>query len=398
MPLNGNNNNSAYEVLNNAYKQVTGQTDLASIDLSDIVTTGQTWTDAQKDAFTKSLSSAYMSTKYVDSVYEDRTNDVFYEDSTRFGAVTRVIDIEIPDAIQSREWENFVSGSTTIGSNTIYLPVVNEQLYVTSTSWGVPIAFTGTQLDSAFESESGLLQFESYVRMVAENSVKYHKSLMNAMNRNNYIATKIALQSSQPNKKHVVNLVKEYCDYTGTASMTKTQYLNTPACLRHAVKTFRKYKALMMDMSTLFTANVNSNGKFCPYDRFVMQVLSDFEGMLESELYSGTFHEEFVKLPLYRDVSRWQAETLTSNIATFDTLSALKTENSSGNYTSEVDTTGIVALMVDKWAIMHTIIKNRVGVQRDDIKNIVLNDYQMTDKYINNLTLNGCVFVVQDVT
>ena len=52
--------------------------------------------------------------------------------------------------------------------------------------------------------------------------------------------------------------------------------------------------------------------------------------------------------------------------------------------------------MVDKWAIMHTMVQNRVGRQRDDIKDITLFDYQFTDRYINNLTLPGVIFTVAD--
>ena len=63
-----------------------------------------------------------------------------------------------------------------------------------------------------------------------------------------------------------------------------------------------------------------------------------------------------------------------------------------------VSTNGIVATMVDKWAIMHTMVQNRVGYQRDDIKNISMYDYQFTDRYMNNLMLPGIIFKVDDYT
>lgn len=390
-----NNNNQAYTTLRSVYAQKTGISDLATVNLQSIIDAGKEWSAIDKEQFLNSLSAAYMETIYLDSEFRDRYNDVFFEDSRRFGAITRAISIEIPEVIQNRAWDAIVSGTTTIGSNVIYLPIVNETLFATTASWSVPIAYTGTQLDQAFDSVDGLIEFESYLRLVTQNSVKAHRAYMNGLNRNNFIGEKIALQATQPTKKHVVNLVQEYCDYTGAESMTASSFLQSPAALRYATKTLKKYKSLMMDNTVLFTSDANSRGKFVNEDRFVFQILSDFEGLLESELYSGTFHSEFVKMPFYRDVPSWQALTDGDSIADFETLSSINVTTASGE---DVSKSGIVGFMCDKWAIMHTNVKNRVGVQRDDIKDITLNDFQFTDKYMNNLALNGVVFTVEDVT
>lgn len=390
-----NNNNQTYTTLRQVYAQKTGISDIDSIDLQGIIDAGKTWNSIEKEQFLNSLSAAYMETIYLDAAYYDRYNDVFFENSKRFGAITRAISIEMPEVIENRAWDAIVSGTTTIGSNVVYLPIVNENLFATTASWSVPIAYTGTQLDQAFSSVDGLIEFESYLNLVTQNSIRSHRAYMNGINRNNYIAEKLALQSTQPKKKHVINLVKEWCDYSGTESMTTAEFLRNQSALRYSMKVLKKYKSLMMDNTVLFTSNADSRGKFVNEDRFVFQILSDFEGLLESELYSQTFHEEFVKLPLYRDVPSWQALTNDDNVADFATLSSIDVTTASG---SEISQSGIVGLMCDKWAIMHTNVKNRVGVQRDDIKDITLNDFQFTDKYMNNLTLNGCVFVLQDVT
>ena len=390
-----NHNNNTYTILREVYAQRTGISDIASIDLQGIIDAGKAWSDIEKEQFLNALSAAYMNTIYLNAEYNDRYNDIFYEDSHRFGAITRAISIEIPEVIANPAWDAIVSGTTTIGSNVVYLPIVNETLFATTTSWALPVAYTGTQLDQAFSSVDGLIEFEAYVNLVAQNGVKAHRAYMNGINRNNYIGEKIALQNTQATKKHVVNLVQEYCDYTGATSMTAKAFLQNQNAIRYAIKTLKKYKSLMMDNTVLFTSNAESRGQFVNPDRFVFQILSDFEGLIESEVYSSTFHEEFVKLPFYRNVPSWQALNSGDSIADFDTLSSIEVTTSSG---TEVSQSGIVAFMCDKWAIMHTNVKNRVGVQRDDIKDITLNQFQFTDKYMNNLTLNGCVFVVQDVS
>lgn len=387
------NNNSMYSVLQDATNQMLGAEAISNIDLQQIIDVGKTWTNAQKEQWAGKLSAKYVDTKYTDSAYTDKRNDIFYEDSAMFGAITQIISMEMPDIIANRSWINIVSGTTQIGQNTVYLPIVDEQLFAGTDSWAVSIAYTGTQLNSAFQSVSGLLEFNNYVKLMAMNAIQYHKATMNGLNRNNYIAGKLSLGNST-GKINVVNLVEEYQkDHTNQA-MTVGQFFNNYDAMRYSVKTFKKYKSLLMDMTTLFTTKQDSKGKFITQDRFVFQVLSDFEGRIESEVYSGTYHKEFVSLPLYRDVNAWQA-LQGSNNADFTTLSSINVTDANGN---EVNESGIVAFMVDKWAIMHTIVQNRVGYQRDDIKDISMYDHQFTSRYINNLTLNGVVFVVKDYT
>lgn len=390
------NTQDTHAVLNNAYKQISGQEDIASLSYGDIVTGAQQWSESQKDAFVGALSNAYMNEAiYTDSEYRDKYNDIFYENSDMFGAITRVIDVEIPETIKSSAWETFVSGVSTIGSHTIYLPAVHEQLYINSDSWAVPLTISGEQYRSAFSTSSGMAQFDNYLRLSAQNSVNIHRAEMNAMNRNNYLITKILLATTQTTKKHVVNLVEEYCEDFGVASLTAAVYRRTPACLRHAVKTFKKYKALLQLPSVMFTALTDTSGKFCLEDRLVFQILSDFEGDIISEVYSSTYHDEFVKMPLYRDCPIWQGLREATNILDFGTLSKI-IGIPAGQETAQT-ANNVVGFMCDKYAIMHTNIYNRVGVDPDNIRDVTYYEYQYTDKYMNNMNLNGVVFVLEDV-
>lgn len=386
-------NTDIHSFLQDATNQILGADARDTLTLTDIVDIGKTWDFSQKEQWVKELSGMFIKDMYTDRAYKDKRNDVFFEDAARFGAVVRIINMEMPDLIENRSWTQVTSGVTTIGSNTVYLPIVNQQLFGATDSWGVSIAYTGNQLDAAFENEAGLLEFESYVKLMAKNAIEVHRATMNSVNRNNYIGEKIHAGNTT-GKVNIVNLVEEYQRDHGNTSMTAAQFFASADALRYSVKTFKKYKDLLHDMSTLFTMDSNSKGKFVPDDRFVFQVLSDFEGRLDSEVYSTTYHDEFVKLPLYRNVNAWQALRGLTTLR-FEDLSAIDIVTANGDTVSQ---NGIVAMMVDKWAIMHTMVQNRVGYQRDDIKNISMYDYQFTDRYMNNLLLPGIIFVIQDYT
>lgn len=386
-------NRDIHSTLQAATNQILGAAARDTLDLQDIVDTGSTWSFDQKEQWAKALTGMYIKDMYTDRAYKDRRNDVFYEDSSRFGAITRIIGMEMPDIIENRAWTSVTSGTTTIGANTVYLPIVKQQLFGATDSWGVSIAYTGTQLNAAFENKAGLLEFDSYVKLMAENAIELHRATMNGTNRNNYIAEKINAGNSA-GKVNVVNLVEEYQKDHGDSSMTAAAFLSSADAMRYSVKIFKKYKDLLHDMSTMFTTDSTSKGKFIPEDRFVFQVLSDYEGRLDSEVYSTTYHENFVKLPLYRSVTAWQALRGITSLR-FADLSAIDVTTADNH---SVSTNGIVALMVDKWAILHTMVQNRVGYQRDDIKDISMYDYQFTDRYMNNLTLPGIVFVIANYT
>ena len=386
--------------LNAAADQAKGKYAISQQMYDGVIHEAGDWTIGQKEQFLGTLSAQYCDTMYTDASWTDKYGDLYFQDSEQFGSIVQIINTEMPEVRENRAWQEITNGRVTIGTNVAYLPVAKEQLTGGSSSWAVSYTLTGTMLDAAFKNASGLRRFESNVKLQAENSGRYHIARMSAANRNNYIIEKLNAGNTAT-KINYVNLVQEYCTMTGTASMTAQNFLNnTNGCLRMVNRMFKKYKALLTDMTTLFTMDATSTGKFIPDGRFTFSVLSDFASLLESELYSTTYHDNFVTLKGYREVPSWQglrSASTTASFADLSTINAGREDSVIDTEGVEVNKSGIVGLMVDKWAIMHTIVKHRTGIQRDDIKDITLIEQQYTDRYVNNLMLNGLVFTVEDV-
>lgn len=392
-------NAAAQAFLTEAAEQAKGAKVIAQQMYDDVIHEAGDWSWGEKEQFLGELSVQYVETLYTDAAWVDKYNDVFLQNSDEFGAIVQIINTEMPEVRANRAWDEITSGTTTIGSNIVYLPVVKEQLTGGTSSWALPYAFTGTQMNTAFKDAAGLRRFENNFRVSADNSVRYHLARMTAANRNNYILEKLAAGNTAT-KINKVNLVEEYCRYFGVASMTAQSFLsNTNGCLRSVYRTFKRYKAFLTDMSTLFTLDATSTGKFIPSDRFAFIVLADLVGLLETELYSTTFHDAFVTLKGYREIPSWQGLRTANATLDFNAISTIDAGRESSVLTKdeiEINKAGVVALMVDRWAIMHTIVRHRMGVQRDDIKDITLFEHQFTDRYINNLMLNGIVFTIED--
>ena len=122
----------------------------------------------------------------------------------------------------------------------------------------------------------------------------------------------------------------------------------------------------------------------------VCQILTDFETRMSTIGYANTFHDEYIKLPFHQSVPWWQ----NGGDLSFNDVSSLHVKTENGT----IDTSGIVGLLCDKWAIIHTIRSNRVGSQNFNIENLTHYEYQHRDSYMDDLTMNAVVFVMNDYT
>ena len=389
-------NEQVDQFLKAAGEQAKGKTPIAQEVFDGVIQEAGTATLSEKEQFLNSLSGRIIDTMYTDAAWTDKYGDIFFQNSEQFGAIVQIINTEMPEVRQNRAWDQITTGQTTIGSNVVYLPVVKEQLVGGTSSWAVPYAVSGTQMDSAFRNASGLSRFIGYVQLSAENAIKYHLTRMSAANRNNYMMEKLAKGNTSTNV-NVVSLVAEYNAMTGK-SLTSQQFLNNQdGCLHMVNRIFKKYKALLTGMTTLFTLDSTTTGKFIPDDRFTFSVIADFNALLESELYSTTYHDDFVKAKGFREVPSWQGLRGASTTLTFNDLTTINSAREDSVIDSsgvDINQSGIIGLMCDKWAVMHTVVRHRTGVQRDDIKDITLYEHQFTDRYVNNLMLNGIVFTI----
>ena len=109
-------------------------------------------------------------------------------------------------------------------------------------------------------------------------------------------------------------------------------------------------------------------------------------------------------MPNHISVPAWQGFGVDSvedstSAAAFDQVTKIDVtldKDSSVTHTNATITqSGIVALLADKYAIMHTIRQERVAAQYFEMEDITLYAYQNRDQYINNLAQNAVVFTLE---
>lgn len=384
-------NTQIQTVVNEAYRQFTGTDDVSTVlDLSAFTDDGVKDVGALRSQFTGKLLGVLTKNFFTDSSYMSEYTDVFYEDENRFGAIIQNISVTIPDAKENSAWQNFVSGTTKVGQYDIYIPVVDTKYYTKSTSWEIPITITGEQWDTAFRSEGELGAFVEYLFMCLQNKIMEHRENMNSSNRNNFIAEKLHTQNTVGHTGlHAVNLVQSYCDDRGIeTSMSVSDFMKSKDALKYAIEQIKLYMGYMRKQSIMF--NVDGKVRFTPRDRMVVQLLTAFEERLYNVAESDTFHDDLIALPLHDSVASWQS----LGDLSFDGVSSINIKDASGD---TIEQSGIVGLICDKWAILHTIRKQRIGHQRFDVEDLDLYAHQFRDSYMNDMSMNGLVLYVDDV-
>lgn len=188
------NNNDVDDTLNLAYQIATGQKDVQNLTLKDIIDAGSADGGAlanKKEQFTKALISLWAKNMFTDTEATE-ADDPYYVDSRQWGAIVQMISAQAPEVQESHAWKEFTSGSSTVGSYTVYLPIVSTKYYGKSNSWELPITISYEQYADAFVDADGFNSFRAYIFVVLRNAIKKHRKDMNDANRNNFIGEKYA--------------------------------------------------------------------------------------------------------------------------------------------------------------------------------------------------------------
>ena len=200
MPYNSNylDNNSVDSTVNAAYAMATGQSDVENLTLKDIIDAGSNDGGAlagKKEQFTKALISLWAKNLFTDREATE-VDDPYYVDSREWGAIVQMISAQAPEVQESHAWKEFVSGTSTVGTYTVYLPIVSTKYYGKSNSWELPITISYEQYADAFTGADGFNAFRAYVFIVLRNAIKKHRKDMNDANRNNFIGEKYAFATT----------------------------------------------------------------------------------------------------------------------------------------------------------------------------------------------------------
>lgn len=401
-------NNAAYSIVNAAYKQAVGASAVDTIDLKDFIDGGVAFESLTmaRDTFVKALIDQVVNF-YNDAAYDNEYDDPYYVESRRFANVVQMINAQAPEVQASHAWKSLAPvvdpdtqtvRKVSIGTYECNPPIVDTSFFQKSVSWELPLCISTERLTDAFKSESELRGFTDFIFVVVDNALTAHRENLNSANRNAFLARKIDHQRLVGTGLQKVNLVEMYKNERGSDITTAAGFLQDPEAMRYAGAQMLLFSKYLRKQSQLF--NTKGLTKFVPYDRLVIEVNSAFESAINEVALSNTFHDELVALPGHRSVPTWQGFGINDAVA--GTIAASFDEVTKIDVTYDTNKTvtqsGIVALLADKYAIMHTIRQERIAAQYFEMEDVTLYAYQNHDQYMNNMSQNAIVLTVEDLS
>ena len=281
-------------------------------DLSNIVDVGKAITkftgesSDNFDSFIGKLIDQVGKMTFVDRTYTSQAPDIMVDDWT-YGSIQMKVRCELPDARDNETWElnkyPIENGDKYPDPFVLSPPDVSAKFFNTKTTYEVPITLCQVQLEQAVRSAADM---QRLIAMI-ENRVQVKRTLCNDGLIMQTITNLMAGIINEASSNRVVDLlglynVAKYGDDTTSYINAETARM-TPEFLRFATATMMKYKKYLAKASTRY--NSGDYVTFTPEDRLRFVVVADFAKDVESNLYSGTYHDEFVRMTGYQEVADW---------------------------------------------------------------------------------------------
>lgn len=337
-----------YQLVNDATREVLGEeASLLTEDLSNVVDVGTAIANANAyDNYVKALVNRIGRTIFVTRKYKGTIPNVIF-DGWEYGSIMQKIAGALPEAQENETWE--LQDGASYDPNIFKKPTVNVKFFNKRWTFEVQLSVTDEQVKESFLSKEQLNNFVDMLFNDVDKSieVKVDSLVMRTINgaiaevvHDSYGST--ALNSTTKVKAR--NLLYEYNTANGT-TLTKKQALETPAFIRFASAEIMKVADRLKKMSTVY--NVGKQARFTPREALRIVMHSDFEANAKAYLYSGTFHEEYVKLPEADTVPYWQGTGADYDFDITSSIDALLPTDGS----TRIQVEGIIGVMFDRDAL-----------------------------------------------
>ena len=375
-----------YELLNQITGELTGNENLVTNDLTNVVDVGTAIFSATSvDNYVKSLVNKVGKVIAVNRPYKPPYPNIKRE-SWEYGSVLQKLRCAIPEAEANPSW-NLQSGQ---GANQFLFtpPTVTQQFWNSKTTYDISMSFTEMQVKESFNSRSELMAFIGMIENAIQTSKTIKEKGLAEQAISNFMGEKIY------NENGVVHLVTAYnTAYNPATPITMATALYDPSFLRFASVQMMLYKDRLKDASNVF--NMGTVPTFTPEEYLHVVVNSEFAKSVEAYMTADTYHDSMVALPNYDTVNFWQSikDTVLGETSYygFPTTSSIQIKTSAGH---DVTKNGIVAVMFDRDAIMLCNENDRVTTAYNAKQEFVNNFYKFDISLFNDTAENGIVFVL----
>lgn len=377
-----------YSLVNDALSQTIGEKNVLKEDLSNLVDMGTAVFDTDNvDNYVKELMNRIGRDVFDNRVYEGTAPKVMM-DAFEFGSVTRVTDMDIPEAVENPAWA--LQDGTNYSDNIFTQPTgIVQKFFNKKTTFEIDISIAEMQVKESFTNAIEMGAFIGMIKNKCKTGMDVAFENLIERTINNFIASKLLEDNG------VVDLLTSYNE---TYIADQEDYLEADTCLadidflKYMSKEMSLYVSRLRKLTTVF--NVGGRQKFTPLSELHFVILDEVAKSADIYLQSDTYHNEMTKLPNYETVPFWQGfcsgATAGANKFDFADNSRIYVQNDLG----EVDAKYVIGVMFDRRALGVSNYNQRVK-GNPAVRGEFYNQYYKEDaSYFNNLNENGIVFVL----
>ena len=253
------------------------------------------------------------------------------------------------------------------------------------------------QLDQAFSGADEFASFLSMMMTNASDQIEQAHETTARMTLINFIAGKISASNG------VVHLLTEYnkmLGLDGTAGKEKltAQDIMKPDNFVPFVKWMYARIKTMSDMlrerSQLYHINVTDNevSRHTPYDRQRLYMYTQFMNDVDASVLSGVFNDSYLQMQSHESVGFWQS---IQSPQTINVTPSVMGADGSVTKQAAVNNSNVIGVLFDEEALGYTVVNEWSQATPFNARGGYYNQYwHFTDRYYNDFTENGIVFVL----
>lgn len=386
MAVNTLNFNQCATLLNSINQQATGRAGIAPVNTSEFVTVAQTTLLTGYDNVINAISQVLSRTVFSIRPYNRKFKGL-YMDAVRYGNHTRKLQVVDKEA-KDDDRVKLVDGES-VDQQEVNKPAVLQTNFYGANVYERFVTIFRDQLDTAF---SGPDEFGRFISMILQNVTDLieqdHENCARATVAN-FIGGKIASGNG------VFHLVTEYNAATGEEldSATVKKPENFVPFMKWAMARIKTISDMMTERSTLFHVNVTSKpvSRHTPKNAQKLYMHAADINNMEASVLSSVFHESYLKTVDFETVNFWQS--IKDPMKINNTPSYMKEDGTIIKGACEQD--NILGVLFDEEAIGITVVNAWSASAPFNARGGYTNTFfHFTDRYYNDFTENGCVFLM----
>lgn len=343
------------------------------------------------NTYMKAIMDKVGETVFVSDEYDLGEEFDIRKTSLEAGSITEMIFFHDGEwADKNTSWDEIIAGTETAAPTFDemfgYHPITASAVYFNRKVTIASEVYTDThlQLKSAFRTLSGIITFFNGVEQRWKNKLMQIKRKLKKMQVAAWAADKVMANSG------VFNLLGIYnARVDAQLRLSKADALHNPDFLRWA----KAYTEILRENLRERTALYNPDGYVGAVPRARQKALlyAPFAEYLAVNLYSGTFHDDYVKLGGFDNVSYWQAEGGMNDDIKMQIN--LKTPN---HAQSAVVVNGLLGVIFDDRAIFQVDEYARTVVQPNLMSEWNNVQHKLDVSLYYTTALNGVVLLLDD--